>query len=114
MPPPDEDESHTSGGIRFGADASNAYAGEVGYDAGPAAYDTEIVDDEEEEEEDQGRMQASHPSTLQRRMVRYFRIVVNAAVLNSSAFSIKRQVLIHCCFVVFNELNNALGVYFHV
>ena len=56
-------------GIRFGADVTNAYAGEVGYDTGPVEYVTEIGSDDDDEMEDQGRMQASHPSTLQRQMV---------------------------------------------
>jgi hypothetical protein len=57
-------------GIRFGVDTTNnAYAGEVGYDGGQEDYDTEIgVNDDEVE--DQGRMSASHPSTLMRQMVR--------------------------------------------
>jgi len=60
------------GGMRLGADVENAYAGEVGYDD-KAEYVTELAEEEQEredeEEHDEGRLQASHPSTLQRRMV---------------------------------------------
>jgi hypothetical protein len=67
-----EDEQHGPG-IRFGADVSNAYAGEVGYDNGTLEYDTELgAENETEEDDDQGRMQASHPSTLQRQKVRFY------------------------------------------
>jgi hypothetical protein len=61
--------------MRFGADVSNAYAGEVGYDAGPVEYETELLlEHEEEDEVDRGRMAASHPSTIQRRMVSFWKI----------------------------------------
>lgn len=68
----DDNEQQGGPGIRFGVDTTaNAYAGEVGYDAGAQIeYDTEIgLDDDEAQEEDQGRMEASHPSTIQRQMV---------------------------------------------
>jgi hypothetical protein len=74
QPPAAEDTAAPPphGGIRFGADASNAYAGEVGYDVPAAEYDTELVDEEEDDvdDNDDGGMQGgSHPSTLQRQMV---------------------------------------------
>jgi hypothetical protein len=71
---PSDEAVIPNGGIRFGADDSNAYAGEVGYDtaSGPIEYNTELVDDAEEEEDDQGRTHASHPSTIARRMVRFY------------------------------------------
>lgn len=69
MQPTGEDTA-PHGGIRFGADASNAYAGEVGYDE-PAEYDSELVEEEDEDVDDEGRMQGSHPSTLQRRTVSF-------------------------------------------
>lgn len=58
-------------GIRFGVETStNAYAGEVGYDVGQLEYDTEIgLENDDAEDEDQGRMEASHPSTIQRQML---------------------------------------------
>lgn len=68
------------GGIRFGSDSANAYAGEVGYDmtmsGGPTEYNQEIVDDDEDDDDvvesvDTGRMSASHPSTLARQRVRF-------------------------------------------
>jgi hypothetical protein len=68
-----ENEQQGGPGIRFGVEVSaNAYSREVGYDDGDVEYDTEIgVDNEaEEDNEDQGRMQASHPSTIHRQMVR--------------------------------------------
>lgn len=68
----DKEGDQSVPGLRFGADVSNAYAGEVGYDAGPIEYDTEIrLENEIEDEVDQGRMAASHPSTIQRQMVRF-------------------------------------------
>ena len=70
----DKENDQTGPGIRFGADVSNAYSGEVGYDAGPVEYDTELhlENEVEDEDEDLGRMAASHPSTIQRQMVRSF------------------------------------------
>ena len=59
------------GGVRFGADANASYAGDVGYDQGDMEYDTEIAANEEEDAVDEGRREASHPSTLQRKMVRF-------------------------------------------
>ena len=97
MQPP---ENGDSAGIRFGADSSNAYAGEVGYDAGPAEYNTELVDNEEEID-DEGRMHASHPSTLHRRMVRFANLDISAPRLNPNSTSFKRQDLMRCCFVAF-------------
>ena len=60
------------GGIRFGGAVSNAYSGEVGYEDANMEFDTEIptAAEEQEEHDDEGQMQASHPSTLHRRMVR--------------------------------------------
>ena len=68
----DDNEQQGGTGIRFGVDTSaNAYAGEVGYDMGQLDYDTEIgLENEDADEEDHGRMAASHPSTIQRQMVR--------------------------------------------
>ena len=68
----DDNEQQGGTGIRFGVDTSaNAYAGEVGYDVGQLDYDTEIgLENEDADDEDQGRMEASHPSTIQRQMVR--------------------------------------------
>jgi hypothetical protein len=66
----DKENDQSGPGIRFGADVSNAYAGEVGYDAGTVEYDTELrLENEGEDEVDQGRMAASHPSTIHRQMV---------------------------------------------
>lgn len=68
----DKEKDLSGPGIRFGADVSNAYAGEVGYDAGPVEYDSELrMDDEVDDEVDQGRMAASHPSTIQRQIVSF-------------------------------------------
>jgi hypothetical protein len=67
-----DNEQQSGPGIRFGVDPSaNAYSGEVGYDVGQLEYDTEIGVDNEIDDEavDQGRMAASHPSTMQRQMV---------------------------------------------
>lgn len=67
-----EHNEHQGGpGIRFGVETSaNSYSGEVGYDIGQLEYDTEIgLENDDAEEEDQGRTEASHPSTIQRQMV---------------------------------------------
>lgn len=57
------------GGLRFGADAvDDAYAGEVGYGGTDEYTTTEFM--EEEDDVDEGRQAATHPSTLQRNMVR--------------------------------------------
>ena len=65
----ENNEQQGGPGIRFGIESSsNAYAGEVGYDVGHLEYDTEIGL-ENDDEDDQGRMEASHPSTIQRQLV---------------------------------------------
>lgn len=67
QPPPSEEKlPDVRGGLEFGKDATNAYSGEVGYDNN-MEYTTEIAD---EESDDEGISQPSHPSTLQRIMVR--------------------------------------------
>lgn len=63
------------GGIRFTAEqAGDTYSGEVGYTSGTAQeeYVTELpLEQDEDEDDDEGQQQsASHPSTLQRQMVR--------------------------------------------
>jgi hypothetical protein len=66
----EDNEQQGGPGIRFGVETSaNAYADEVGYDVGRLEYDTEIGLENDADEEDQGRMEASHPSTIQRQMV---------------------------------------------
>ena len=60
------------GGIRFTAELTgDTYSGEVGY-ANAQEYVTELPLDEQEDEDedDEGQQSASHPSTLQRQMVR--------------------------------------------
>lgn len=57
------------GGLEFGKDATNAYAGDVGYDDKNVEYTTEIRE-EEDSDDDEGVANPSHPSTLQRIMVR--------------------------------------------
>ena len=99
---------HGGGGIRFGAGASNAYAGEVGYDtasATAAEYDTELVDEEQEEDVDDndGGMQGgSHPSTLQRQMVSTSFEHAVPSLNSSQAACIKNQDLIYRCFVYYS------------
>jgi hypothetical protein len=69
---PDNDDSteDARGGLRFGSDAFNSYASDVGYDQGQTEYTRELIDEEEDEEEvDEGSATASHPSTLQRTAV---------------------------------------------
>jgi hypothetical protein len=66
----EESDQQGGPGIRFGVEtSSNAYADEVGYDVGQLEYDTEIGLENDVDDEDQGRMEASHPSTIQRQMV---------------------------------------------
>lgn len=72
----EDDDQQGGPGIRFGVETStNAYAGDVGYDVEQFEYDTEIgLENDDDEDEDQGRMEASHPSTLQRQMVSSIRV----------------------------------------